>query len=391
MVIRYFLALILALSSVTGFAQTQSDAEALAEQVRANAQRYENDAFIRELKTKPKAVSPEQRKELIQLSDQTQAKVSKIEVVPGSASMKTDLPGTRYRVFVSQAQSGSELSRIAGEMKPFRAASMVFSGYRPGQKPRDFIKALLDLQLGNKASSITLDPPAFTVLKVTHVPVVAAYNDSGEAIAWVSGTASIAYLNRMIANGRRGNLGNVGPVVAVAEFNLADAMRARMAKVDWAARKRVAINAFWKNIPAMTLPAAQKKRTRRINPSFVVNKPIVAPDGKILVMAGQTINPLKVFPFTQHLLIFDATDPQQVIWAKVSMRNLKNERVRLIATRLPVNSPESYDRFTTTMGMQVTLLSDAIKTKFAIQSLPSRVRAKDGYFYVDEFVVRPQK
>lgn len=368
----------------------QQSGEDLAAQAAKNAEKYRADAIATQAKAGAKVaqIRQDQRKEIDAMISAAQDKSNAMTVVPSDRPSQAKVPvidGVTYRLFVSQSMPGSELAGLARSAHRYPNLSMVFTGYLPGQTPRQFLTTLKQLVQGSGANSITLDPPAFTALKVTQVPTLAVYDADNKPLAWISGSSSVDYLSRQLAAGKRGNLGRLGPVSIVAEVNLAEAIRQRFAKVDWRLKKQQALGQFWKTLPSYSLPSASRMRTRRIDPTFVVNKSITAPDGRIIVAAGQQINPLRAVPFRQHLLIFDGTNPAQVRWALASMRNLSQFRVTLIATRLPATDAASYERFTAPFGRPVTLMSEAIKDRFVIEALPTRVRADGNYYFVDEY------
>lgn len=64
-------------------------------------------------------------------------------------------------------------------------------------------------------------------------------------------------------------------------------------------------------------PVANLKRALRvsrftIDATLTIPRDVVDPTGQVIARAGTTVNPLTMFPFTQRLVFFDGTDPEQV-------------------------------------------------------------------------------
>lgn len=64
------------------------------------------------------------------------------------------------------------------------------------------------------------------------------------------------------------------------------------------------------------LPKAVHYVKRYFDPSIVVTKDMMLPDGQLLHKAGTRVNPLAIRPLTKRMIFVDATDKQQLVWAK---------------------------------------------------------------------------
>lgn len=70
------------------------------------------------------------------------------------------------------------------------------------------------------------------------------------------------------------------------------------------------------NPVGIQLPKAVHNVKRYFDPSIVVTKDMLLPDGQILHKAGTRVNPLAIRPLTKRMIFIDATDQQQLVWAK---------------------------------------------------------------------------
>lgn len=68
--------------------------------------------------------------------------------------------------------------------------------------------------------------------------------------------------------------------------------------------------------PLRSVTRASKSRTVYYDPTFVVEENVTDDSGRILVLAGTTINPLERVGLSRPLVFFDARDKNQVAFAK---------------------------------------------------------------------------
>lgn len=52
------------------------------------------------------------------------------------------------------------------------------------------------------------------------------------------------------------------------------------------------------------------------DPSIIMPQTMYAPDGTVIIRAGETYNPLKMIQLDETLLFYDADSPKQIAWAK---------------------------------------------------------------------------
>ena len=133
--------------------------------------------------------------------------------------------------------------------------------------------------------------------------------------AW-PGSPTPDWLRRQLRAGARGDLGVRRPTVAVGEPDLIAELQRRLAALDLGALREAAIGRYWQRAALVSLPTATQARERTVDPTVTASADLVLPDGTPLVRAGQTVNPLELLPFMQRLIVFDASDPDQVETAR---------------------------------------------------------------------------
>jgi len=283
---------------------------------------------------------------------------------------------------------------------------VVFRGMRPGQKVHDFIREVHALARRfdeGKQPHIVIDPNRFRSAGVTVAPTLTLEEGSrlsdrlrlgnGRVLAKVRGVIGTAWLqSRMDKQKNDGaktlDLGTHGPTREIAEVDLIEEMQRRVAQVDWTAKKREALAHFWERTTFYELPEATEERERQIDLTVTAPRDVTAPDGTVIVQAGQRANPLGQLPFTQRLVIFDATRPAQVELAKRLGAAAVPRRVTYIATRLDrTGGWESLEKIETDLGAPVYLLTPDLRDRFRLEHVPAVVEAKDKQFVIREFKV----
>jgi conjugal transfer pilus assembly protein TraW len=115
------------------------------------------------------------------------------------------------------------------------------------------------------------------------------------------------------------DLGRYGELHAIAERDVVEVMKEKMrqkvASGEWAKIRQgmqTRARAMLNDPPAVAgLATATAERSYLFDPSIVLSRPIIDPDGRTLFPAGTRVNPLEVVSLAQPLLFFDARDPRQ--------------------------------------------------------------------------------
>jgi conjugal transfer pilus assembly protein TraW len=231
---------------------------------------------------------------------------------------------------------------------------------------------------------VVIDPMPFRDADAEVVPLLIATGPAGE-IARVAGLADPAWLRAQVLGGARGDLGVRAPVRAVSEPDMVEEIHRRLAALDLKELRDRALGRFWQRAALETLPVATEWRERTVDPTLVAAAAVHAPDGTVLIPAGATTNPLDHLPFTRRLVVFDASDPRQVTLARSLGSAGDGQRVVYLATRSERAS--AWDGWTAVedaLDAPVYLLTPDVRTRFALERVPSLVEARDRVFVVTE-------
>jgi len=294
-------------------------------------------------------------------------------------------PPRQLTVFVSLSLPDSELRALFIAAAGRRDVRIVFRGIRPGERLNDTIHDLHALLRGIESPpAVELDPPAFRAAGVTAVPVL-LLQERGQTVARVQGTLALDWFEREVAAGRRGDLGTYGPVREMAEPDLLEELQRRVATLDWNRLRNQAAARYWQRATFVELPPATANRRYSVDLSVTVGNDITAPDGRFVARAGERLDPLQFLPFTQRLIIFDATRPEQVAVARRLAADNGGKRTVLLATRLDRAAGwESLDTLEQTLTAPVYLLNAAVRDRFRLERAPAVVEAVDGRLWVRE-------
>ena len=293
-------------------------------------------------------------------------------------------PGIVYTVFVTRALGAEALRTI------FRAAAgadvrIVFRGVAPGERLMDAIREIHALLDGiDPLPNVELDPTPFRDQGVDSAPAIVAQGPDG-VLARVAGLSDPDWLRRQLRAGARGDLGVRGPTVAVSEPDLIAELQRRLAGLDLGALREAAIGRYWQRAALVSLPTATQARERTVDPTVTASADLVLPDGTPLVRAGQTVNPLEHLPFTQRLIVFDASDPDQVETARRLGETPGGPRPLYLASGL--DRARGWDGLRAVedrLDEPVYLLTPDVRARFALERVPAAVEAQGRAFVVRE-------
>ncbi|WP_199099872.1 TrbC family F-type conjugative pilus assembly protein [Dyella sp. ASV21] len=302
-------------------------------------------------------------------------------------------PNVKYRIYLSQSMGDAAVREAMMDAVGREDTMLIFRGPKKGQTVNQ-----LQLWLGNMVKdrvqkaeplpNIFVDPTAFSDHDITVVPTVERVDESGKTIASVRGLFDTAWLETEVARGAKGDLGARGKTFPVAEIDLLAAMQEKVKNFDWEAWKQKAAADYWKKAPFTELPRATEARVRQIDPTVVVPKDIIAPNGTVVARAGDTFNPLDSMGFHQKLLIFDATDKAQLEYARKFLKDAAGTRVTLITTTM--NRDEGFDGYVemeNELEHPVYMLNAPVRDTFHVEMVPTTVEATNKVFVVTEVPV----
>jgi len=288
-------------------------------------------------------------------------------------------------MFVSFSLGESALKGIFEEAAGRDDVLLVFRGPKPSQKLPALMAGLKRLLKGiEPLPNIVIDPTRFQRWSVSSVPDIVVEQE-GKSRLHVRGVSSLSWLDEQIKAGKQGDLGTLGDVGEIAEIDLLEEIKRRMATIDWKQKQQQAIARFWEQQKFEDLPTAQVNRDRTVDLTITAPRDLAAPNGQLLIRAGQTVNPLDKMPFSLCLKVFDATVPAQVELIEHQSCQDKQARVMYLATSLPRQSGwDSLQRLETALQAPVYLLTPDVRRRFQLQNVPAIVEQSGNRLLVRE-------
>ena len=126
------------------------------------------------------------------------------------------------------------------------------------------------------------------------------------------------------------------------------------------------------------LTRTRQARTFFFDPSIVANQRITTPEGRVLVEAGQRVNPLDQMAMSQQLVFFDARDPDQVSKAQALIAKAGGRAK-------PILTAGSYIDLQKRWGKPVFFdQSGTLVRKFGISQVPALVAQQGRLLRIDE-------
>ena len=288
-------------------------------------------------------------------------------------------------VLVSRSLGAAQLKEIFAFAADTPRVRVAFRGVAEDESLMDFVRQIHGLLAGiEPVPEVVLDPTPFAAAGVDIAPVLLAQGPDGE-LARVAGLADPFWLRSRVLAGERGDLGVLGPVKPVTEPDLIEELQRRLAALDLDRMRERALERYWHRVAFEALPVAAEPRTREIDPTITAPRDLRSADGTLLVRAGETLNPLDRLPFTQRLVVFDASDERQVATARRLGREAGERRVLYLATQLERSRGwEGLASVEDALDAPVYLLTPDVRQRFALERVPAFVEARGRVFIVAE-------
>lgn len=179
------------------------------------------------------------------------------------------------------------------------------------------------------------------------------------------------------------SLGVEGQVFEIIEDDFRLTLMRLIAQHDWAPDTQAlqeSVQNYTKNLPAAYLPRAEKTLTRWKDVGVVVTEDIYLPwvdwatgsvfepERTLAVQAGTYLNPIAHLPAAgiERLVVFDATDPEQLAWVKTLMaQHIPQLNFALVAGDLGPLSEE--------MQQPVYHMQSVMLEKFQVRAAPTLI------------------
>ena len=230
-------------------------------------------------------------------------------------------------------------------------------------------------------------------------------------IAEVSGLANDEWLQRQIeldhcTVSKPCRYGEQGPVVAIAEPDMIEEMKRRVAAIDWEKKKAEAMKRIWTNQAFDELPTAAKTVRRVLDPSIHVVNDIVDANGLPIRRAGEVVNPLDARPFTSILVIFNPKCEAEMTAVLAHVKRLRAEGHtsfiymataldRSVTTADQTLGPgwAHYEAVCDRLDSHVYLLTPEVRDRWDVRVTPTFVSADNvaKRFIVDELAPPDQE
>lgn len=383
-----------AVSTPKACAQSVQDIAAKAHEVQKAPERYVSPQEAQRWSTTQPELEQELARETLKpAQEHLQAQhgdAPGIQALRQSLTSQPDANAPSYELFVSLGMPAGELASAVDLARADPRVTLVLRGAPKGQNVQWVARALS--AMGEQAGSTPnaqIDPPRFRALAITQVPVLIGHQ-TGQPDARVRGLFNPRWLEDQRAAGRSGDLGQHGPLYAITEEDMEERIKANLARMDIAAMRQKAMADVWARLPMIDLPPAERDSTRTLDPTITATQTLTAPDGRVIVEAGQQINPLHVAALTQRLVIFDARDPRQIQYAIEQGKAAPTGKVMYLFTHLPgTPSALAHEKLSEQLGAPAYLFVAAIRERFAVRAVPTVIDADADQFTIREAHLAP--
>ena len=309
-------------------------------------------------------------------------------------------------IFISYSLSDKVLMDIFKRHQNRKDVQIVMRGIPDGQNIATGVKRIQNMVIDmDPQPNVIIDPTLFTHFSVKSVPTVVRASVGKEQseldrknghlslIAKVEGLHNDQWLLDRIEQGHKGDLGQQGTIYEIAERDMIEEMKERVAKIDWSEKKEAAIKRFWGNQTFVELSQSRKDSVRELDPSVIVTQDMKDANGLVIHKAGTRINPLAIRDFNSMLVIFDPTDPQEreIIdqlrsqWSKEPFK----ERIFIASKMDKEEGWDAYEKYTDWLDAPLYLLMSDVARRFHIKSTPTLVTADNDrdVFLIEEIAV----
>jgi conjugal transfer pilus assembly protein TraW len=298
-------------------------------------------------------------------------------------------PPVTFTLYASRSLGDGQLRELFAFAAGQSDTRVLFRGVGEDESLIAFIGSLRPLLAElDPPPTVQLDPTPFRHDGIEAVPTVVAHGPDDVELARVSGLASTSWLRAALEDGKRGDLGNRGPVRAISEPDMLAEIHRRLARIDFAALGEHALDKAFARLRFVSLPPAGEARERLIDPTLVAGADIRLPDGTLLVRAGETVNPLERMPFTQRLVVFDAADSRQLAFVRMlAGQGGDKPSVYLLSGLAHEDGWQELVHVSDALDSPVYLLTPELRQRFALERVPAVVEAVGRQFRITETAV----
>lgn len=299
----------------------------------------------------------------------------------------SEIPNTGALLFASFSMPLSEIRYMFENEANQPGVQVVFRGMQEGKNLSGTYKTIKELTRGiTPPPNVIIDPTLFTKFNITVAPTMLAFID-GEHTASARGIVSTQWIFKQIENDKKGDLGKHGSTYIVAENDLIEEMKSRMAQKDFESIQKQAIDTYWEKYAFTHLTPATKSAIFELDPTIHVKEDIKTPDGQFIAKAGQSINPLEKIPFTKMLIIFNPTRKNEITFVHELNDAAVKEGRGLVLIATEVDRIKGWDSLNETQAQfdfPVYLLNEQLQQRFGLRHTPTTVHADKLRFIITE-------
>lgn len=320
-------------------------------------------------------------------------------------------------LFVSWSIPDHELKTLMRQAHAF-GATVVFRGMveESWRKTVERMKAVA-LELGEQTPATTIDPILFRTVGVTAVPAFALVHGADALLVTGSGSlrqwltvmgredGRVKPLREWWEKRERGwsqggpttearpvlpalsgvrALATDLPRYAIAERDVEEVMRERIAQVNWPKVRQDFEGRVKRKLhdgPNIALPTTTEARQFTVDMTVIYDHDITEPtSGTILVKAGTRINPTLSVTYRQRLVVINGTDPQQVLFAKQYVRERGKEQVKVLLAAGDVAQVSEI------VADRAYWLPGEMVARFQLAHVPSVISQRGPMMLVEEMV-----
>ncbi|MGE0147992.1 MAG: TrbC family F-type conjugative pilus assembly protein [Parvibaculaceae bacterium] len=286
-------------------------------------------------------------------------------------------------LFVSRGMPAAELQAALAEAAADPTLTLILRGLLPGERLDAALPAIARLiARHDPPPAILIDPGLYRRHEITAVPTLLD-PATGHRL---QGAISRPALERERRHAGRIDLGRTGPTWPIAEPDLAEVLKARVANLDLPAQAEAALARFWRQAPAVALPPAQSSTTRRFRPEVRTSSDLHDDRRRRLLPAGSLINPLRTLPLTARILVLDAQDPHEIAWAR-TQRHSSRATIHLITNPDREGGWSAWQALQQELDAPPFLLDRHLADRLRVRATPSLIEAEGTELVVHEIAL----
>ncbi|MFQ3189328.1 MAG: conjugal transfer pilus assembly protein TraW [Paraglaciecola sp.] len=288
-------------------------------------------------------------------------------------------------IFVSLGMPPKELRKAFEVASAIGARVLVRGVNKDTSSIMDVIIAFKKISKGlTPEPLVQLDPIKFKKYGVKHVPQM-VYRNKGNTFKVKGSIAARWLMEQGEIREESEDFGVMGQQYEIDEVDIIELARQRNDAIDWKAERKRAINSFWGKQHFENLPETADSSVFYLDPTIEVTKDIVNQNGDVIAAKGTVVNPAADMPYQLKIMVFDATQEKQLIWAEQQIKKWKDKKIVIVSTRFDREGGWKHlGDMRKRLGREVKLLNRAMVDSFGLVSVPATVETENGYLKISQ-------